>query len=100
MTPAWGLGKASLGKRVGDIVKVVGLGHANPEWKILSISNPVKEEAPTVSVGGAQAASSSPSPDVVRDIGKKKKKSKVMRRNESVDSEMDAINEALRKGQF
>ena len=89
MNPTRGLGKASLGKRVGDIVRVSGLGSAPPEWKILSINNPMKEEAPAVSVGGAQSAGSSPSPDVVRDIGKKKKKRNVMRRNE-----------ALSRGQF
>ena len=57
------------------------------------------EEAPAVSVGGATAAGSSPAPDVVKDIGKKKK-TRVRRRNESVDTEMDAINEALKLGRF
>jgi hypothetical protein len=59
----------------------------------------VKEEAPAVSVGGATAAGSSPAPDVVKDIGKKKK-TRVRRRNESVDAEMDAINEALKLGRI
>ena len=57
------------------------------------------EEAPAVSVGGATAAGSSPAPEVVKDIGKKKK-TRVRRRNESVDTEMDAINEALKLGRF
>ena len=59
----------------------------------------VKEEAPAVSVGGATAAGSSPAPEVVKDIGKKKK-TRVRRRNESVDVEMDAINEALKLGRI
>lgn len=55
------------------------------------------EEAPGVSVGGAQAAGSSPAPEVVKDIGKKKK-TRVRRRAEAVDSDMDAVNEALNRG--
>ena len=88
-----------------DVIIKNGDGdHEVAVWKIRAdddaephdaMESTVSEEAPAVSVGGATAAGSSPAPDVVKNIGKKKKKTKVQRRNESTDPEMGAVVEAL-----
>ena len=70
-----------------------------PAVKAFGDPEGIEEEAPAVSVGGAQGAGSSPAPEVVKNIGKKKK-TKVQRRNEAHEAEMDAINEALKRGRI